>query len=149
VKAVGPGDEYPDLKVLGLFRYTERLVVHQHKKNCIVNFRELLENQEGSVQTVCCNGTGSFWPVLKLIVMVVMLMMTIIDHFYVRNGFLCTYRHLTNYQTLLGSVSSPLCVWKLERVCSQTQLCHLRCLMTILDNYMFRPLLAIFRLSSR
>ena len=26
-----------------------------------------------------------------------------------------------------GSVSSPLCVWKLERVCSQTQLCQLRC----------------------
>ena len=39
----------------------------------------------------------------------------------------------------LGSVSSPLCVWKLERVCSQTQLCQLRCLMTIL-NYMFQPL---------
>ena len=34
-------------------------------------------------------------------------------------------------------------------VCSQTQLCQLRCLMTILDNYMFRPLLAIFRLSLR
>ena len=49
----------------------------------------------------------------------------------------------------IGSVSSPLCVCKLERVCSQTQLCQLRCLMTILDNYMFRPLLAIFRLSSR
>ena len=27
----------------------------------------------------------------------------------------------------IGSVSSPLCVWKLERVCSQTQLCQLRC----------------------
>ena len=27
----------------------------------------------------------------------------------------------------LGSVSSPLCVWKLERVRSQTQLCQLRC----------------------
>ena len=26
----------------------------------------------------------------------------------------------------IGSVSSPLCVWKLERVCSQTQLCQLR-----------------------
>jgi len=38
---------------------------------------------------------------------------------------------------------------QLERVCSQTQLCQLRCLMTILDNYMFRPLLAIFRLSLR
>ena len=37
----------------------------------------------------------------------------------------------------------------LERVCSQTQHCQLRCLMTILDNYMFRPLLAIFRLSLR
>jgi len=37
----------------------------------------------------------------------------------------------------------------LERVCSQTQLCQLRCLMTTLDNYMFRPLLAIFRLSLR
>ena len=32
---------------------------------------------------------------------------------------------------------------------SQTQLSQLRCLMTILDNYMFRPLLAIFRLSLR
>ena len=42
---------------------------------------------------------------------------------------------------------SDLCV--LERVCSQTQLCQLRCLMTILDNYMFRLLLAIFRLSLR
>jgi len=29
------------------------------------------------------------------------------------------------------------------------QPCQLRCLMTILDNYLFRPLLAIFRLSSR
>jgi len=37
----------------------------------------------------------------------------------------------------------------LERVFSQTQLCQLRCLMTILDNYMFRPLLAIFRSSLR
>ena len=27
--------------------------------------------------------------------------------------------------------------------------CQLRCLMTTLDNYMFRPLLAIFRLSLR
>ena len=27
----------------------------------------------------------------------------------------------------LGSVSSPLCVCKLERVCSQTQLCQLKC----------------------
>ena len=26
----------------------------------------------------------------------------------------------------LGSVSSPLCVWKLERICSQTQLYQLR-----------------------
>jgi len=26
-----------------------------------------------------------------------------------------------------GSVSSPLCVYKRERVCSQTQLCQLRC----------------------
>ena len=48
-----------------------------------------------------------------------------------------------------GSVSSPLWVWELERLCSQTQLCQLRCLMTILDNYMFRTLLAIFRLSLR
>ena len=37
----------------------------------------------------------------------------------------------------------------LERVCSQTQLCQLRRLMAILDNYMFRPLLAIFMLSLR
>ena len=35
------------------------------------------------------------------------------------------------------------------RVCSQTQLCQLRCLVTILENYMFRPLLAIFRLFLR
>ena len=46
-------------------------------------------------------------------------------------------------------VSSPLCVWELERVCSQTQLCQLRCLMSVLDSYMFWPLLAIFRLSLR
>jgi hypothetical protein len=39
--------------------------------------------------------------------------------------------------------------FELERVCSQTQLCQLRCLMTLLDIYMFRPLLAIFRLSLR
>ena len=50
---------------------------------------------------------------------------------------------------MLGSVSSSLCVWEMERVCSQTQLCQLICLMTILDSYMFRPLLAIFRLSLR
>ena len=31
-----------------------------------------------------------------------------------------------NYNSI-GSVSSPLCVWILERVCSQTQLCQLRC----------------------
>ena len=37
----------------------------------------------------------------------------------------------------------------LERVGSQTQLCQLRRLMTILDNYMFPPLLTIFRLSLR
>ena len=43
----------------------------------------------------------------------------------------------------LGSVSSPLCVWKLGRLCSQTQLFQLR-LMAILDNYMFRPLLATY-----
>jgi len=30
------------------------------------------------------------------------------------------------YELDLGSVSSPLCVWKLERVCSQTKLCQLR-----------------------
>ena len=29
--------------------------------------------------------------------------------------------------TKIGRVSSPLCVLKLERVCSQTQLCQLRC----------------------
>ena len=40
-------------------------------------------------------------------------------------------------------------VYLLERICSQTQLCQLRCLMTVLDNYMFRPLLAIVRLSLR
>ena len=39
--------------------------------------------------------------------------------------------------------------FELERVCSQTQLCQLRCVMTLLDIYMFRPLLAIFRLSLR
>ena len=46
-------------------------------------------------------------------------------------------------------VCHPRCVWELERLCSQTQLCKLRRLMTILDNYMFRPLVAIFRLSLR
>ena len=59
---------------------------------------------------------------------------------------------LKMWQTLVtnfGSASSPLCAWEPERVCSQTQLCQLRCLMTILDNYMFRSLLAIFRLSLR
>ena len=48
-----------------------------------------------------------------------------------------------------GSVSPPLCGWELERVCSQTQLCQLRCLMIILDTYMFWLLLAIFRLYLR
>ena len=28
----------------------------------------------------------------------------------------------------VGNVSSKLCVWKLERVCSETQLCQLRCI---------------------
>ena len=31
------------------------------------------------------------------------------------------------YATIFGSVSSSLCAWKLERVCSQTQLCQLIC----------------------
>ena len=44
---------------------------------------------------------------------------------------------------------SLIFTFKLERVCSQTQLCQLNVLMTILDNYMFWPLLAIFRFSSR
>jgi len=32
-----------------------------------------------------------------------------------------------NSISVLWIVSSPFCVWKLERVCSQTQLCQLRC----------------------
>jgi len=66
-------------------------------------------------------------------------------------------------QRLIGSLLAPsFCLRKsmicqvpsnfkiqLERVCGQTQLCQLRCLMTVLDNYMFRPLLATFRLSIR
>ena len=40
-------------------------------------------------------------------------------------------------------------IFLLEMLCSQIQLFQLRCLMTILDSYMFRPLLAIFKLSSR
>ena len=57
---------------------------------------------------------------------------------------------LLMYIVQLGNFISEV-KWhiELERVCSQTQLCQLRCLMTILDNYMFRPLLAIFRLSLR
>jgi len=48
----------------------------------------------------------------------------------------------------LGSVSSPLCVWKLENgMQSNTTMSIKAYLMTILDNYMFRHLLAIFRLS--
>ena len=39
-------------------------------------------------------------------------------------------------RVFFGSVSSPLCVWELESVCSQTQLCQLTCLMIMLDNYM-------------
>jgi len=49
----------------------------------------------------------------------------------------------------LGSVSSPLCVcenWKGYVV--KHNYVSLGVLMAILDNYMFRPLLAIFRLSS-
>jgi len=50
----------------------------------------------------------------------------------------------------LGSVSSPLCVcesWKGYAV--KHNYVNWDVLMTILDNYMFRPLLAIFSLSSR
>ena len=58
--------------------------------------------------------------------------------------------HTAVKQTLLWKCVIPVvCVRKLQRVRSQTQLCQLGCLMTILDSYMFRPLLAIFRLSSR
>ena len=32
----------------------------------------------------------------------------------------------SNLREVLGSMSSPWCVWKLERVCSQTKLCQLR-----------------------
>ena len=46
-------------------------------------------------------------------------------------------------------ICCPNTIINIINVCSQTQLCQLRCLMTILDNYMFRPLLAIFRLSLR
>ena len=50
----------------------------------------------------------------------------------------------------LGSVSSALCVLKIGKgMQSNTTLSITVCLMAILDNYMFRPLLAIFRLSSR
>ena len=34
---------------------------------------------------------------------------------------------ITNFTVRFGSVSSPLCVWKLERLCSQAQLYELRC----------------------
>ena len=40
-------------------------------------------------------------------------------------------------------------VMRVEGAVSCSGICQLRCLMTILDNYMFRPLLAIFRLSSK
>jgi len=54
---------------------------------------------------------------------------------------------MKKYSTVLirtdGIISG---IWK-GYVVSQAQLCQLRCLMAILD--MFRPLLAIFRLSSR
>ena len=40
-------------------------------------------------------------------------------------------------QTFWKCVIPVVCVWELERVCSITHLCQLRCLMTILDNYMF------------
>ena len=63
--------------------------------------------------------------------------------------------HKTNSNNVCISNNSPIKKFhenlhrELERVCSQTQLCQWRCSVTILDNYMFRPLLAIFRLSSR
>ena len=69
--------------------------------------------------------------------------------FYVLCVCVCVCVDFCFLEVFFGSMSSPLCVWELERVCSQTQLCQLRCLMTILDNYMFWPLLAIFRLSLR
>jgi hypothetical protein len=57
-----------------------------------------------------------------------------------------TFGTALNWRILnFGSVSSPLCVWELERV----NYVNWDVLVTILDNYMFRPLLAIFRLSSR
>ena len=61
----------------------------------------------------------------------------------------CSHIHETEKLKKLSFCSTSLCTDILERVCSQTQLCQLRCLMTKLDNYMFRPLLAIFRLSLR
>ena len=56
----------------------------------------------------------------------------------------------TVFSNILTACGQKLLFWHnvttvMERVCSQTQLCQLRCLMTIFDNYMFRPLLAIFR----
>ena len=33
-----------------------------------------------------------------------------------------------NFNHTLGSLSSPLCVWTWKIVCSQTQLCHMRCI---------------------
>ena len=61
------------------------------------------------------------------------------------------HKRVSAYHTSLRQWKTIYIVRKivLERVCSQTQLCQLRCLMTVLDNYMFRPLLAIFRLSLR
>jgi len=53
-------------------------------------------------------------------------------------------RNTQNSQRIFKSGSC-----KLERVFSQKHLYQLRCLKTILDNYMFQSLLAIFRLSSR
>ena len=53
------------------------------------------------------------------------------------------------YLAVLGSVSSPLCVCvKIGKgMQSNTTVLIKVYLMAILDNYMFRPLLTIFRLS--
>jgi len=65
-------------------------------------------------------------------------------------SFSAHYLQLTYESLYVWIVPSPLCVWKLERVCSQTQLCQLRCFNDYNQkNYMFRHLLAIVSFSSR
>ena len=44
-----------------------------------------------------------------------------------QNSVLCLRLRIANWKTKNWKYVIPLCVWKLERVCSQTQLCQLRC----------------------